>query len=66
VEAPGLDPAAVRSNTYAVEWPRGSGRFRRYPEIDRAAWLGPAEARRLLVRAQAALVDEVERLVGPD
>ena len=64
IEAPGLDPAAVRSNTYAVQWPRGSGRFRRYPEIERAAWLGPDEARRLLVKAQAALVDELERLVG--
>jgi predicted NUDIX family NTP pyrophosphohydrolase len=64
LEAPDLDPAAVRSNTYAVEWPRGSGRFRRYPEIDRAAWLAPAEARRLLVKAQAGLVDELERLVS--
>jgi predicted NUDIX family NTP pyrophosphohydrolase len=64
IEAPDLDPAAVRSSTVAVEWPRGSGRYRRYPEVDRAAWLGPAEARRLLVKAQAALVDEIERLLG--
>jgi predicted NUDIX family NTP pyrophosphohydrolase len=67
IEAPDLDPTAVRSNTYTVEWPRGSGRYRRYPEVERAAWLAPAEARRLLVKAQAALVDEIEQLVtsGP-
>ena len=64
IEAPDLDPAAVRSNSFAVEWPRGSGRYRRYPEVERAAWLSPAEARRLLVKAQAALVDEVERLIA--
>jgi predicted NUDIX family NTP pyrophosphohydrolase len=65
IEAPDLDPDAVRSNSFAVEWPRGSGRYRRYPEVERAAWLRPAEARRLLVKAQAALVDEIERLVAP-
>ena len=64
VEVPGLDPALVRSNTFPVEWPRGSGRVTRYPEIERAAWLAPSEARGLLVKAQAALVEELERLVG--
>jgi len=35
--------------------------------VERAAWLAPPEARRLLVKAQAALVEELERLVtsGP-
>ena len=65
IEAPGLDPALVRSNTFPVEWPRGSGRFRRYPEIERAAWLAPAEARGLIVKGQVALLDELEaRLPG--
>ena len=67
VEAPNLDPAQVRSNTFPVEWPRGSGRFRRYPEIERAAWLAPAEARGLIVKGQVALLDELEaRLPGGD
>jgi predicted NUDIX family NTP pyrophosphohydrolase len=61
VEAPGLDPALVRSNTFSVEWPRGSGRVTRYPEIERAAWLTPAEARGLVVKGQIALLDELER-----
>lgn len=66
VEAPGLDPALVRSNTFAVEWPRGSGRFRDYPEVERAAWLTPGAARPLVIKAQAALLDEMERVAaGP-
>ena len=65
IEAPELDPALVRSNTFPVEWPRGSGKFRHYPEIERAAWLAPAEARGLIVKGQAALLDElVSRLLG--
>ena len=63
VEAPGLDPAAVRSNTFPVEWPRGSGKFRQYPEIERAAWLTHEAGRGLVVKAQAALLDEVERMM---
>lgn len=61
VDAPGLDPARVRSNRFPVEWPRGSGRVTWYPEIERAAWLAPAEARGLVVKGQVPLLDELER-----
>jgi predicted NUDIX family NTP pyrophosphohydrolase len=59
-----LDPATCVSNTVLLEWPPGSGRTQEFPEVDRVAWLGPDEARRLLVTAQRAFVDRlVERLV---
>ena len=32
-----FDPAALRSNTFSVEWPPKSGRMRSFPEVDRAA-----------------------------
>jgi predicted NUDIX family NTP pyrophosphohydrolase len=54
-----LDPAAVRSNTFAVEWPPRSGRMQEFPEVDRAGWFAPDDARRLLVPAQAAFVDRL-------
>jgi predicted NUDIX family NTP pyrophosphohydrolase len=63
LQAPDLDPAAVRSNSFKVEWPRGSGRWRSYAEVDRAAWLSPEEARRLIVKGQVAIIDELERAV---
>ena len=56
-----LDPAAVRSNTFEMEWPPRSGRLREFPEVDRAGWFDPAAAREKLVPAQAELVD---RLLG--
>ena len=54
-----LDPAAATSNTVDVEWPPRTGRRIRVPEVDRVAWVSPADARRLLNRAQAAFVDRL-------
>ena len=55
-----LDPAAVRSNTFSMEWPPRSGRRQEFPEIDRAEWFTLARAREKLVEAQAAFVDRLE------
>lgn len=58
-----LDPAALRSNSFAMEWPPRSGRMQNFPEVDRAAWLRPAEALRKVTRGQqpiiAALLDRL-------
>jgi predicted NUDIX family NTP pyrophosphohydrolase len=57
------DPAAVRSNTFTMEWPPRSGRTAEFPEVDRGAWFDVATARRKIRESQAALLDELERLV---
>jgi predicted NUDIX family NTP pyrophosphohydrolase len=56
-----LDPATVRSNTFAMEWPPRSGRQAEFPEVDRAEWFGVEVAREKLVSGQVELLD---RLVG--
>ncbi|MCA5894324.1 NUDIX domain-containing protein [Isoptericola sp. NEAU-Y5] len=61
---PGPDLDQVRSNTVEIEWPPRSGRRLEVPEIDRVAWFAPDDARRLVVRAQAALVDRLETAVA--
>jgi predicted NUDIX family NTP pyrophosphohydrolase len=58
-----LDPAAVRSNTFELEWPPRSGRTQSFPEIDRAEWFGLRAAREKLNPAQAELVDRLEALL---
>ena len=58
------DPATLSSNTFEMEWPRGSGRMRAFPEADRAGWFGPAEARRRILASQAAFIDELERVLA--
>jgi predicted NUDIX family NTP pyrophosphohydrolase len=56
----GPDLERINSNTVEIEWPPRSGRRMEVPEIDRVAWLGPDDARRLAVSAQAAFVDRLE------
>jgi predicted NUDIX family NTP pyrophosphohydrolase len=57
------DPAAIASNSFSLEWPPRSGRMQEFPEIDRAAWFPIAVAREKIHKGQAALLDELERLL---
>ncbi|RFU19791.1 NUDIX domain-containing protein [Geodermatophilus marinus] len=59
-----LDAAACRSTTFPLEWPPRSGRVQHFPEIDRAAWFGLAEARTKLVRGQLPFLDRLAALTG--
>lgn len=52
-----FDPSHLRSNDFEMEWPRGSGRVRHFPEVDRAAWFDLAEARRRILPGQAGFLD---------
>ncbi|MDT5188379.1 MAG: hypothetical protein QOI28_630 [Mycobacterium sp.] len=52
-----LDVTDSKSNTFELEWPRGSGKVREFPEIDRVAWLSVAEARLKLLKGQWPLLD---------
>ena len=54
------DPARVASNSMRSEWPRNSGRFITFPEVDRCEWFDPATARRKMNPAQAAFIDRLE------
>lgn len=57
------DAANIRSNVFSMEWPAKSGKFQEFPEADRAAWFSIAEARKKLILAQVAFLDELEALV---
>jgi predicted NUDIX family NTP pyrophosphohydrolase len=59
-----LDAAAIRSNTFEMEWPPRSGRRQEFPEVDRAAWFDADEARAKLIAAQAAFVDRLLEHLG--
>jgi predicted NUDIX family NTP pyrophosphohydrolase len=62
-----LDADTVRSTTFTMQWPPRSGTMREFPEVDRAAWFGPDEARARLNPAQVELVDRLlARLAGDE
>ena len=54
-----LDVAAIRSNTFQLEWPPKSGRVREFPEVDAAAWLSIDAARGKLLKGQFAFLDRL-------
>ena len=60
-----FDAAAVKSNTFTMEWPPRSGRHQEFPEIDRADWFDTATARVKLVNGQVPFIDVLEdRVLG--
>jgi predicted NUDIX family NTP pyrophosphohydrolase len=54
------DPATIVSNKMRTEWPRGSGRYIEFPEVDRCGWFDPASAKAKMNPAQAELIDRLE------
>jgi predicted NUDIX family NTP pyrophosphohydrolase len=58
------DATKIKSNTFSIEWPKGSGAIREFPEVDRAGWFSLVEARKKLVKGQVPLVDELEKVLG--
>jgi predicted NUDIX family NTP pyrophosphohydrolase len=59
-----LDPAGMVSNTVTLEWPRGSGVLREFPEIDRLAWFDLDAARVKLLSGQRPLLDHLQAALG--
>ena len=59
-----LDPAAVTSATFSMEWPPRSGRRQEFLEADRAAWFTLEVARGKILKGQAPFLDDLQRLVG--
>ena len=52
-----LDITDARSNTFTLEWPKGSGRLQEFPELDRVAWFPVAQARRKLLKGHVVFLD---------
>jgi len=48
-----LQPAALKSNTFTIEWPPHSGRMQEFPEVDRAEFFGMGEAKKKIDEYQA-------------
>lgn len=59
-----LDPTALCSNVFEIEWPPKSGRRAEFPEIDRAGWFTLNAARPLINPAQAAFLERLAATVG--
>lgn len=52
-----FDVSRMASNEVEMEWPRGSGRTIRFPEMDRAEWMPREVALRKVLEAQRPLIE---------
>ena len=59
-----MDVSEIDSTSFEMEWPPRSGKLRQFPELDRAEWFGVEAARERVVKAQAAFLDRLAKLVG--
>ena len=55
-----LDASKLNSNTFPLEWPKGTGNIREFPEVDQGAWFTLAQAQHKIQPGQQAFL---ERLV---
>ncbi len=61
VEQRCADPIECKSNTFKIEWPIGSGKWARFPEVDRAEFFPIALAKRKLKATQVPLLERLEQ-----
>ncbi|MDQ5861550.1 MAG: NUDIX domain-containing protein, partial [Actinomycetota bacterium] len=52
-----FQPDGIVSNTFPLEWPKGSGIIQDFPEVDDARWVTETEARSKLVKGQLPILD---------
>lgn len=51
------EPGKLRSNAFEIEWPPKSGRTQSFPEADRGAWFGCADALRKVTKGQKPVIE---------
>lgn len=61
-----LELEGTFSNTFELEWPKGSGKLREFPEIDRVGWFPVAQARSKLLKGQRPLLDRLVSVLEGD
>ena len=52
-----IDVTNASSNTFEIEWPRGSGAVREFPEVDRVEWMPVSVARSKILNGQLPFLD---------
>ena len=54
-----IDPEAIESNLFEIEWPPKSGKKQAFPEIDKAAWFDVGTAKLKINIAQDMFINEL-------
>jgi len=61
-----FDPSHLKSNTFTMEWPRGSGKIGEFPEIDKAQWFTLPEIRDKILKGQYPIILQLLKVLGEE
>ncbi|MGC8662458.1 MAG: NUDIX domain-containing protein [Candidatus Micrarchaeia archaeon] len=60
-----FDVSNAKSNLFEMEWPKGSGKIEKFPEVDKAEWFPISKAQLKILKAQVPFLERLkERLLG--
>jgi predicted NUDIX family NTP pyrophosphohydrolase len=59
-----FDPSDLKSNLFEMEWPPKSGRRQSFPEVDRAQWFSPSDAREKILKGQSEFITRLLEAIG--
>ena len=59
-----FDPSSLKSNLFEMEWPPKRGTMQSFPEVDRAQWFTPEEARMKILPGQRTFIDSLVQSLG--
>ena len=59
-----FDPALLKSNPFAMEWPPRSGKTAEFPEVDRAAWYSIDDALQKVTKGQKPIITALAGKLG--
>lgn len=59
-----IDVAAIKSNSFTMEWPPRSGSMKEFPEVDRAGWFSLAEAGVKILQGQRPMLSDLATQLG--
>lgn len=54
----------VVSNTFTLEWPKNSGKVRKYPEVDKAGWFDIELAKKKIRKGQIGFIDKLMDVIN--
>lgn len=61
-----IDPKSLVSNTFSLEWPPKSGKYKEYPEVDRGEWFSVKTAEEKIIKGQRPIFQSLVEMLRRD
>jgi predicted NUDIX family NTP pyrophosphohydrolase len=58
-----FDAQSFTCNTFTIEWPPKSGRFKEFPEVDNAGWFNREKAKEVINEKQFVFIEQLQTIL---